>query len=43
MKQDNPEYIMCVANYYNVGISNDNGMINGYTYKYYQLKFKIIK
>ena len=37
-------YIPTIGNTYKyIGTSNDNGMINGYSYKYYQLKFKIIK
>jgi hypothetical protein len=37
-------YIPTIGNTYRyIGTSNDNGLINGYTYKYYQLKFKIIK
>jgi len=37
-------YIPSIGDTYRyVGTSNDNGLINGYTYKYYQLKFKIIK
>jgi hypothetical protein len=37
-------YIPSIGNTYRyVGTTNDNGLINGYTYKYYQLKFKIIQ
>jgi hypothetical protein len=37
-------YIPTIGNTYRyIGTDNTNGMINGYVYKYYQLKFKILK
>ncbi|MDR3261680.1 MAG: hypothetical protein LBT78_07565 [Tannerella sp.] len=37
-------YIPTIGNTYGyIGTSNDNGLISGYSYKYFRLKFKILK